>query len=298
VNWLPAHINQMHSGAIYALAHDGHRGILFSGGADCVVAAWNQSLEQQTGMTIRTSAPIYSLCFIEALRTLYIGLNDGSLHAIHVDERNEIAAVKESSSAIYSMVHDAKNDWLWLANGEGLLSIRKASDGSKVRSIPFSAEKIRQLSLSPDNQYLAVAGERVWIIDTDFANTRHTYKGHEGGATAVCWHPGKKAVISGGKDGHIRVWSTETGNELLAFPAHRFAIYRLVIDHVNGAIISSSRDGSIKMWNIESLDHIATIDKSAKAHTHSVNAIVVQVDGIISAGDDRKIIRWEKTELG
>ena len=162
-----------------------------------------------------------------------------------------------------------------------------------MRNIPFSTEKIRQLALSPDGRMLAVAGERVWIIDTAFANPQHTYLGHEGGATAVCWHPTKKALISGGKDGHIRVWSTATGEELLAFPAHRFAIYRLAFDTTNRILISTSRDGTIKMWDQESLDHMFTIDKSARTHTHSVNAMIIDEHGLYTAGDDRKIIRWQ-----
>lgn len=283
----------MHSSAVYALAYDAQRGVLFSGGADQVVAAWDGELQQQTAMTIRTSAPIYSLCFVQAHRTLFIGLNDGSLHGVHMDQRAEITAVREHTSAIYTMVYDEINDWLWSANGDGILSIRQAHDAAKVRNIPFSTEKIRQLALSPDGRMLAVAGERVWIIDTAFANPQHTYLGHEGGATAVCWHPTKKALISGGKDGHIRVWSTVSGEELLAFPAHRFAIYRLAFDASQRILISTSRDGTIKMWDQESLDHMLTIDKSARAHTHSVNALVIDQKGLFTAGDDRKIIRWQ-----
>ena len=117
VNWQPQHIQQMHSGAVYALAYDAQRGVLFSGGADQVVAAWNDELQQQTAMTIRTSAPIYSLCFVQAHRTLFIGLNDGSLHGVHMDQRAEITAFREHTSAIHTRAYDNTNACTWAVKG-------------------------------------------------------------------------------------------------------------------------------------------------------------------------------------
>lgn len=285
----------MHSAAIYALARDHQQRLLFTGGADKVVAAWDNALQQHMGLTIRTTAPIYSLCFVPVEGLLFIGLSDGTLHVVNAANRTELASAHVHSAAVYDMVYDAQHHWVWSAGGDGWLHIWSASDASKIRSIPFDQDKIRQLAIDANGRYLAVAGEKVWIVDTDFANVVHACKGHEGGATAVCWHPSKKALISGGKDGHLRVWSLETGQEIWSFPAHRFAIYRLLFDATSGLLVSASRDGSIKMWHPETLEHRYTIDKSAQHHTHSVNALVVCEEGIYSAGDDRKIIHWTPT---
>jgi WD40 repeat protein len=145
VNWTPRTTQNAHSGAVYSLAWDEQEQIVFSGGADKVVASWNVELTEQKKLTIRTSAPIYSLLVVPLSRRLFIGLSDGNLHVIDLDKRTEIASSHPHQGGIYDLAYDAKHDWVWSAGGDGWLHIWNATTAEKLRSIPFSQEKIRQI---------------------------------------------------------------------------------------------------------------------------------------------------------
>ncbi len=290
----PLFTQNAHNGSLYALAWDERDGRLFSGGADRVIAVWSADLGTQEPLTIRTTSTIYSLLFVPSNRLLFVGLSDGALHVIDVDRKQEIAAAHVHSLGIFDLTYDPVHHWVWSAGGDGWLNVWDADSGSKVRSIPFAQTKIRQIKAHPSLPLLAVAGEQLQIIDTDFANIQHTLIGHEGAATALCWHPKRSILFSGGKDGHLMAWAwSHSDQAVIRIPAHRFAIYRLLMDTSNEMLLSASRDGTIKIWNEHTMDHISSTARSGLAHTHSINALVAGNSGFYSASDDRKIIRWK-----
>jgi WD repeat-containing protein 61 len=290
----PLFTQNAHNGALYALAWDERDGKLYSGGADRIIAVWSADLGTQEPLTIRTTATIYSLLFVPSNRLLFVGLSDGALHVIDVDRKQEVAAAHVHSLGIFDLAYDPLHHWVWSAGGDGWLNVWHADSGDKIRSIPFAQSKIRQIKAHPTLPLMAVAGDQLQIIDTEFANVQHTLVGHDGAATALCWHPMKSILFSGGKDGHLMAWAwSQSEQAALRIPAHRFAIYRLLMDASNGMVISASRDGTIKVWNEMNMDHLSSTVRSSHAHTHSINALVACDGGYFSASDDRKIIRWE-----
>jgi len=46
----------------------------------------------------------------------------------------------------------------------------------------------------------------VHIVDADTGALHAEWLAHEAGALALCWHPGKALLASGGQDGHVRLW--------------------------------------------------------------------------------------------
>jgi WD40 repeat protein len=292
----PLHINTEHAGAIYALAYDSRKHCMYSGGADGVVAAWSADFKTQIPFSIRTNAPIYSLLVVEKYHTLFIGLNNGMMHVIDLNSKTEFKTVQMHQAGIFALIYDPIHDWVWSCGGDGKINVWTAAHGQNVRSIPFAAEKIRQLAIHPSLPLMAVAGSQLWIIDTDMANILDGVEAHELGTTAVCWHPNKSILFSGGKDAMLKAWHwKENLKNVLAIPAHRFAIYQIGTDKRHHALWTASRDGAIKAWSMEDLSHLVSANKSKDAHTHSINALVCQGQTLFSGGDDRRLIHWEVT---
>jgi len=64
-------------------------------------------------------------------------------------------------------------------------------------------------------------------------------------------------------------------------------------------MISVSRDKAIKLWDLNSFTHLKTIKRPEfNSHTHSINALFYSAteDLLITAGDDRRIIKWKLEE--
>ncbi len=141
---------------------------------------------------------------------------------------------------------------------------------------------------------MACGGGTVRVLDTTDLNEHHTLDAHEGGALCAAFHPTKPVLLTGGKDGHLRLWhATEKHRALLAIPAHKAAIYHIAF-HGNGMrTATAGRDKSAKLWDATSLDPLARLDRQAGGHGHSVNAVLWVNDTLITAGDDRNIIAWD-----
>ena len=54
-------------------------------------------------------------------------------------------------------------------------------------------------------------------------------------------------LVSGSNDGLIKIWDTNTGNEIKTLIGHEDYVLSLFILK-NNDLVSSSRDGTIKMW--------------------------------------------------
>ena len=114
-------------------------------------------------------------------------------------------------------------------------------------------------------------------------------EGHAGGLYAAVFLPEKAVWLTGGRDGHIRVWTTE-GKALLATPAHEAAIYRMAV-HGN-LVYTASRDKTVKAWNVSDLSFVSKWSHKNGGAKRSVNALSVggtKQEWLLSAGDDRMI---------
>ena len=68
-------------------------------------------------------------------------------------------------------------------------------------------------------------------------------------------------IITGGKDGTIRIWDLKHKHEIFVFNHHTYIVTCLIISNDNKQLISGSRDKTVKLWNIERKIEEATLIK-------------------------------------
>ena len=134
------------------------------------------------------------------------------------------------------------------------------------------------------------------VLDTLLFNEVATCEGHSGGANTVIFLPSRSVLVSGGKDGHLRIWDASTGyREMLSIAAHRSTVYQLIGDANGERFLSVSRDRTAKLWNADTFAPLYRLDAQHGGHSHSVNAACWMNEGLFTAGDDRKVLRWSET---
>jgi WD40 repeat protein len=185
------------------------------------------------------------------------------------------------------------------AGGDGKLSIIDALDFRLLHSLKLSAQKLRCLCLSENEQLLLTGGSDGFIrmLDTAYLNELESVKAHDGGVYAIHQLTDGR-YVSGGRDAHLRFWEWKEGRllQVNAVPAHNYAIY--AISSVRGSTFfaSASRDKTAKVWDLDNLNAPSRLfRKGDKGHTHSVNTCAFSPDGelLVTAGDDSKIILWK-----
>jgi WD40 repeat protein len=133
-------------------------------------------------------------------------------------------------------------------------------EGAKVR---LGKGSINEIAYSPDGKYLAVAASiGIWLYDMKTYQEVALLTGHIGNVTSVVFSPDSNTLVSGSRDGTVRLWNIATGEN------HQTPIQ---IDWVN--TVASSPDGNafasagggwegfnpgIHLWNADTGELIKT----------------------------------------
>ncbi len=292
-------LHHAHTGPVHALQVSAN-GSLISGAADGRVLSWHPSAPDHVQLIAQVPSPVYCVLELKDLDLLLIGTSDGELFVLAPSYRQVLHRFTAHSNGLFALAR-LPGQRIAAAGGDGSLSVWALSNATAtrcafIRSMPLSDAKLRGLALSPKGDRLAVAcGDgAIRILETDGFNEVATCAGHLNGANAVVYHPGKPVLMSGGKDGHLRVWNTDDDyRDVLAIPAHRSTIYGIAFDPSGLRLMSASRDKTVKLWDARSLDPITKGLNGHHGHTHSVNTVCWTSAGPCSAGDDRKVLRWQ-----
>lgn len=283
-----------HASGIYCLTSAG--GLLFSGSGDGMLAAWDIKTLDAAPFSVKVRS-IYAALATEAL--LFIGQSEGGIHVVDRASRKEIRNLKFHEKGVFDILFHADANHLFSAGGSGGLSVFESGSFRQIIQIPLSGGKLRKLLLSGDGRFILAAGSDGYIhtIETSYFNVLHSQLAHEGGCYSMSWLSDGR-LISGGRDGHLRIWQFSEKEGLAdidAIPAHNYAVYS--ISPISATTFASaSRDRMVKVWDEADLRQPARlIDKLGTSHSSSANVVHSASGKLFSAGDDKLIKCWSLT---
>ncbi|MBP8823292.1 MAG: hypothetical protein KBH07_06585 [Flavobacteriales bacterium] len=289
-----------HRGAVYALHAAAEQDHFLSAGGDGQVVRWNLKDPANGVVLAKSDRAIFAL-HRSPDGLLYLGDEDGGLHVVHPARHAELRLERAHVKGIFGIT-DLPAGRLAVAGGDGSLSVwATGPDGAGMialqRKIPLTDEKVRGLALDPTGQWLAVAcgGGSIHILDSTTMNEQFTLPGHAIGANSVAWHPGKPVLVSGGKDGHLRLWRTDARfKPLHAFPAHKDTIYQIAFSPDGTKLATAARDKTAKLWEADTFEPIRRLDRASGGHGYSVNAVLwLGNASVVTASDDKTLVAWD-----
>lgn len=288
---------QGHKAAIYALCQGSEPGTFLSAGGDGVVVRWHVDAPDDGTGLVNVGEPVFSLHLIAQRSLLLIGTGTGRLVVVDLKTRREIQALGAHTKGIFRIT-ELENDMLAGAGGDGTLSIWRIADEpshalTSVRRIPLCEEKLRDIVRSSDRQRIIVAcGDgSLRELDLPRLNERQRFAGHEKGANCAVFHPSKPVLVSGGKDGHVRIWHAD-GRLALEWPAHKGSLYATSFDPTDRYLVTVGRDALVKVWDANTMDPVVRSAREKQAHTHSINAVLWIGEVLLTASDDRRVQGW------
>lgn len=297
----PAAAFQGHKAAVYALCTGRSPGRFLSACGEGIVVEWDLDEPDQGEAIAKVGQAVFSLHVLAQHDLLLIGTGTGRLVVIDLRMRVEVQALDAHAKGIFR-IGPLGTDHIACAGGDGVLSIWKITASRTmplevIRRIPLCEEKLRDIAVEADGRRLVVAcGDgSLRELDLPSLNERQRFEGHANGATSAAFHPGKPVLVSGGKDGEVRIWRAD-GTLLHHFPAHKGAVYSTTFDPSGRHLVSTGRDALVKVWDAGTLDPLWRSVRERAAHTHSVNAALWSGAVLVTASDDRAIRAWRMPE--
>jgi WD40 repeat protein len=77
-------------------------------------------------------------------------------------------------------------------------------------------------------------------------------RGHRDAITCAAMTPYNETIVSGSRDGTIRVWDAKSGREIQVLEGHRDWITALSISADGDTLLTSAEDDTLKLWDIAS----------------------------------------------
>lgn len=288
---------QGHKAAIYAICAGDQSDTFLSAGGDGIVVQWHVDQPDKGEALVNVGEAVFSLCLLAEQELLLIGTGTGRLLAIDLRTKLEVQAIEAHTKGIFRICPLDENT-VACAGGDGALSTWTLNDGrtkplTQLRRIPLCEEKLRDIVRSLEGERVVVACGDGSLRELDLLtlNERQRFDGHAKGSNCATFHPTKPVLISGGKDGQVKVWHPD-GGCLLEFAAHKGSVYATSIDPTGRYLATAGRDALLKIWDANSLDPIHRSVREKRAHTHSINAVLWLGNTLITASDDRTLKGW------
>ena len=190
------------------------------------------------------------------------------------------------------------------AGADGTINIWDAEEGKKlmtmrghetaVMAAAFSADGKRIASISADNKI------KVWDAQSGTVLKTLTGYGIFSSGFFPTWTPmpfafspdGRK-IVSVDPNKAIRVWSADSGTELMTLSGHERWIAGLVFTPDSKRIVSSSSDRTLRVWDASTGQQLMVL----KGHEGLIRDIAISPDGkrIVSVSLDRTAKVWDVT---
>jgi WD40 repeat protein len=286
-----------HAGPVYALCKGRSENTVLTASGDRFIAEWDVQSWTASPFSIKLEAAAFSMCLLKEINQLAVGQSEGGIHVINLVNKVEWKHLVLHEKGVFCFHHLKESSMVLTGGGDGTLAMWSLPDWKLLRSFQLADGKIRHITkIAEDRIAVSSSDGTITILDLPLLNTLHRFDAHQGGTNCSMMLAHKPVLVSGGKDGHIRLWKVdEQFKPLLAIPAHNYGIYSLAMNQDGTCLASASRDSTIKLWDTSDFGKPLRVNRPAyDTHTHSVNALWWDHEsGILcSTGDDRKIIGW------
>ncbi|MBM4072136.1 MAG: hypothetical protein FJ271_24900 [Planctomycetes bacterium] len=124
-----------------------------------------------------------------------------------------------------------------------------------------------------------------------FEKGQTVFRGHSRDVVAVVFSPGGDLLASASKDGTVRLWDVNNGQQRKVFEGHKEPVVALAFSPAGKVLASASHDGTVRLWDIGNgrENHVLN------GHKDSVVAVAFSPDGrlLASASHDKTVRVWD-----
>ncbi|KAG9248689.1 WD repeat protein-like protein [Calycina marina] len=232
-----------HRSGVNGLAVDSNQSILYSGGRDGSICAWNLNLDLKK--TPQTEDPFASPDDPPAAKPKTVTTFRTQIQA-HTHWVNDIALAQDNTALVSASSDLTVKIWRPLSNGsDAPQTIGQHSDYVKCLATPNSQA-----------DWVASGGldRRICLWDLNGAGkkleieVKDEEESDKGSVYALA--VSKSMIASGGPESIVRLWDPRSGKRVTKFMGHTNNIRDILINETGDTIMTASSDQTVKVWSV------------------------------------------------
>ncbi|KAJ5998597.1 hypothetical protein N7451_006407 [Penicillium sp. IBT 35674x] len=249
--------------------------------------------DTQTGNQLRAlegqSDRVCSVAFSQDSHTLALGLLDRTIKLWDTQTDTEISVLEGHTRVVQSMSFSSDSDILASGSDDKLIKLWNTQTGNELRALEGSLDQVYSLAFSSDNQTLASGSDnhiiRLWDIQRNELRTLES----SAKVTCIVFSPDSQTLASG-SIGTIKLWDTQTGNELWTLKGHSDWVKSVAFSPDIQTLASGSYDGTIKLWDTR----ISNSPQIKENYSASIDVIAFSPDNqtLVSGSTDGIVQVW------
>jgi hypothetical protein len=181
--------------------------------------------------------------------------------------------------------------WLLLGDGAQGVEVRQVRSGEPISKAGLG------IALSPQRPLVFFVNQNSVIRASDKARLeklRHQALPVDTFTSAVLSKDGRR-LLSGGKDGSVRWWNLESGQQLCLCQGHRNKVTSVCFFPDGRRALSGSQDWTVRLWDLDDSGRQVCV---FRGHTDVVHRVAFSADGktVLSGSQDGTVRVWQLPE--
>lgn len=296
---IPRKIMRGHTKQVVGVAHLPGRQRIITCSFDGSLRLWDLESGAQIGYEWRDEwdkAGVWTMALSPNGKTVASGSEDGTVRLWDVRTRKVIAKWKEHTQAVESVCWSPYGERVVTGSFDGTARVWHVESGGLVQGlnpIETGHQHVYAVSYSPNATRIATCGrDGIKIWDAKTGKQLTAIKLHQL-VWSLTWTSDEKKLISGSRNGSIRIFDTATWYQIAILHGHTQGIKSITLFPNDRLLASTSWDGTARLWNLDTNLQVGPPLQHEKGS--DVQCAAFSADGrLLSTGcEDRNVYVWD-----
>ncbi|KAI1851621.1 hypothetical protein JX266_003083 [Neoarthrinium moseri] len=307
-----------HRLGVNGLAVDPNNAVLYSGGRDGVVCAWDLDVAGASGPQAKSTTKFRASTQAHThwVNDIVLAANNSALVSASSDLTvkiwrplagdTEAHTLGEHADYVKCVATPTGGDWVASGGLDRKISLWDLNGKGKSLEIDVSGEEITEkgsvYALSVGRSILASGGPesvvRLWDPKSGKRITK--FVGHTDNVRSILVNEAGDTVMTASSDQTVKVWSVTAGRCMYTLTMHNDSVWSLFSDHPDlGVFYSSDRSGWVVKTDVRgAVDMDEGLSVAVAQEHNGVSKIVASKDYIWTASASSSINRWRNVDTG
>uniref|UniRef100_A0A673A4F7 Periodic tryptophan protein 2 homolog n=1 Tax=Sphaeramia orbicularis TaxID=375764 RepID=A0A673A4F7_9TELE len=177
----------------------------------------------------------------------------------------------------------------------GIFHLHELPEFNLIHSLSISDQRIASVALNCSGDWIAFGCSGMGqLLVWEWQSESYVFKqqGHFNNMASLAYSPDGQYIVTGGDDGKVKVWNTNSGLCFVTFTEHTSSITNVTFTSSGFVIVTASLDGTVRAFDLHRYRNFRTFTSPRPAQFSS---LAVDVSGeLVSAGaqDSFEIFLW------